>query len=747
MHSYNNRKYCGFRTCFLFIGLLLIGLPVSEAAEVRLQGKVASLGGKPVVGAVVLHRQSGLQTTTGEDGSFTLALERAERLVLEVIHPDYVDGLFQVPAKSFGGTVSLVLSPLIRQSEEVVVTALRYPEPTVHIPAAATVLAETAIGKDRDANLTQVLAESTGMAPIGTGGFSMVPSIRGMARNRILILIDYARVASDRRTGPSASFISPEDIDRIEILRSPSSIFYGSDALGGVVHIFTKTARQEGIRGAVHAGYGTNGENAEYGLNLSGKTGPFSFYLSGQNNQAEDYESPDGLVSLSHYHQAGFFGRAAYETEARKIDVSFLLGRGTDIGKPAANSAGKPTWYPRENQNLTQLHWTENNVGGGSLNLMAFANPNFIETRKNTVSGGASGSFVSKGEYAKTESTEYGAQLSYSRILGECFRLTGGVDLFGRAEAGAVNIATSYNEAGTVTKLVNETAYNEGKRRDLGFYLSADFTGVKNLDLIAGLRYDLVDQNARPGGGGEVVESNRDAVTGFFGASYRVTDHWTVFANFSRAYRAPGLGELFYSGITGRGVIIANPGLTPETSLNGDLGVRYIGKRFYAGLYGFLYNIDDLIDRYLVAENVYAYLNVEDVQIKGIEFELEYHPVAGLKLFGNGAFMDGESRLTGDPVNDIPPFRLFAGGRYQWRGLSFEITGMHQSAKDIPGPAEIAIPAYTYFQARVGYNINTAISLFALVKNALNEAFLGRPDPDGVFEPGRNIVFGARYRF
>ena len=278
----------------------------------------------------------------------------------------------------------------------------------------------------------------------------MVPSIRGMARNRILILIDNARIASDRRTGPNASFINPEDIERIEVLRSPSSVLYGSDALGGVVHIFTKTAREEGVHGALHAGYGTNGRNAEYGMNLSGKKGPFSFYLSGQNNQAEDYESPNGVIDLSRYRQAGFFGRAAYETEARRIDVSFLLARGTDIGKPANTSASKPTWYPRENQNLAQLHWTENSFAGGSLNFLAFANPNFLETRTDTMSAGASGSYVSKGAYAKTESTEYGAQLSYNRMWGESFRLTGGIDLFGRAKAGAVNDTTSYNASGTV---------------------------------------------------------------------------------------------------------------------------------------------------------------------------------------------------------------------------------------------------------------------------------------------------------
>lgn len=734
---------------FLFLSAEEPPPEVFGVNPVEITGTVMSVGGKPVSGAMVLHRESGAKATTGDDGSFVLILENADRTVLEVVHPDYSDGLFLLPAKSFGTPVRLTLAPLIRQNEEVVVTALRYPEPTARIPAAATVLSSTALGQNPSANITAALEQAIGVSPLGTGGFSMVPSIRGLARNRVLILIDNARVTSERRTGPNASYVSVEDIDRIEVLRSPSSIFYGSDAIGGVVHIFTKSAGEDGIHGNVHAGYGTNSSNAEYGLSLSGRKGPFSFYLSGQNNEAGNYESPDGEVGQSRYSQAGFFGRAAYETDTRRIDVSFLLARGTDIGKPASNTATKPTWYPRENQHLAQLHWTEKNVAGGELNLMAYANPNYLETRTDTITeyvAGESDGYVSKKAYAKTESTEYGAQVSYSRLVGEDFRLTGGVDLFGRAGAGAINNELSYDAAGVITKTVNETPFTDGRRRDLGFYLSADYARIRNVDMIVGFRYDLLTQSARPGGGTETLNSDQAAVTGFFGVSYRIMDRWTVFANISRAYRAPGLSELFYSGITGRGVIVAQPGLTPEKSLNGDVGVRYVGKRFFAGIYGFLYGIDDLIDRYPIAEKIYTYLNVEDVRIMGLETEFEYHPYTGLKIFGNFAVLNGESRAMGAAINDVPPFRLQMGGRYQWRNFSIEITGLYQAKKDNPGAAEIAIPAYLYIQTRTSYDFRS-VSVFAIVKNAFNEAFLGRPDPDGVYEPGRNIIFGARYRF
>ena len=722
---------------FGFLSLLAV------AEEIRIQGIVSGVGGTPIAGAVVVDRETGAKASTGEDGSFVLSVDAKKRIVLEVVHPDYTDGLFLVPAESSDRPLHLTLAALIRQNEEVVVTALRYPEPTAHIPAAATVLTSTAIINNQTANLTETLAAATGVAPLGTGGFSMVPSIRGLARNRILILIDDARITSDRRTGPNASFVSPEDIDRIEVLRSPSSIFYGSDAVGGVVHIFTKAAREDGLHGNVHAGYGTNGDNAEYGLSLSGKKDAWSFYLSGQNNEADDYESPEGGVEQSQYGQAGFFGRVGYETEARRIGLSFLLARGTDIGKAANNAAVKPTWYPRENQNLAQLNWTEKNVAGGELSLAAYVNPNFLETRTDTISG----DYVSKKAFARTESTEFGAQLAYAKFLGKDFRLTGGVDLFGRGDAGSINRETSYDSSGNVTKYVDETPYKDGKRRDLGFYLSADYAGISKIDLIAGLRYDTIAQSADPGGKGETLESNTDAVTGFFGVSYRLTSRWTVFANASRAYRTPGLSELFYSGITGRGVIIANPDLVPETSINGDIGVRYVGRRVFVGLYGFLYRIDNLIDRYTVADKTYAYLNVDDARITGLELEWEFYPLTAWKIFGNGSLMDGESRANGDPINDVPPFRLYLGTGYQWRSLSLEVSGFHQAKKDNPGAAEIAIPAYTCFQARAGYHLNPALGFFVQVKNALNETFFGRPDPDGVYEPGRSFIIGARYGF
>ena len=117
---------------------ILLFAAAAGAAEVR--GKVMSTGQNPVAGAVVLHRPSGIKTETGADGGFVLDLPDADRYELEVIHPDFYERAFLVGRRKPGQTLVLALVPLIKQSEEVVVTALRYPESSIDVPAASSIV-------------------------------------------------------------------------------------------------------------------------------------------------------------------------------------------------------------------------------------------------------------------------------------------------------------------------------------------------------------------------------------------------------------------------------------------------------------------------------------------------------------------------------------------------------------------------------------------------------------------------------
>jgi len=725
----------------VFISILIFFLSIAASAfEVR--GTVVTPGGKPIEGAVVLHRSSGAQALSDSGGAFTLDVPDQGRVQLEVIHPDYYEQIFVVTKKTAVRGVTLTLAPLIRQNEEIVVTALRYPEASESVPAAGTVIGNAALTEEMAPNITEGLTSTPGVSALGSGGFSLVPSIRGLARRRVLYLVDNARLSSERRTGPNASFISPEDIDRIEVLRSPASVLYGSDAIGGVIHIMTKGPDpEEGLKGRLLTRYGTVNDEKGVGLSLRGSKRSTGFYLSFQGLDAGNYSSPSGKVLQSQYTQGSLLGKIVHRTDKREVTAAFLGSRGKDIGKPNRNSQTKPTWYPKEDQNLFQLRWVEKEVVGGELSFQVYADPNSLETRTDTIDG-----YKTKSSTSKTRSTEYGFQLSYGKKIGGSFRLEGGADLFGQAGGGARNVDTGYGPNGNINKVGEEVPYARGKRTDIGVFISGDYSGILNLDLLGGLRWDHLVMQAAPGDG-DVVRTNNDRLTGFVAASYRLAERFVAFANLSRSYRVPSLNERFYTGISGRGFIIAQPDLRPETALNLDGGVRYTGRRLFAGFYAFSYQIDDMIERYTNSPGIYTYGNIDKGRIRGLEFEVEYFPIPGWKIFGNLFSIKGRSVKTEVPLNDVPPFHVYAGTRIWLGRFSAEINGTFQLKKNDPGPAEVAIPGSELVNVKAHYMLNPSLSFYVLVSNLLDNNFFARPDSEAMLEPGRSLSVGIAFSF
>ena len=729
---------------FLFIFLLT----TVQALAVEIKGKVLNLRGIPIIKAEVLHRSSGIKALTDEDGLFSLNVPQDEKFRLEITHPDYIEQEVVLTEKNMGKRIVITLVPYIIQREEVVVTAMRHPESSASVPAAETVVATELLEEEMPANITEGISSMPGVSSIGSGGFSLVPNIRGLARRRVLILIDNARVTSDRRTGPNASFVDPRDIEKIEILRSPSSVLYGSDAIGGVIHIFTKNpSLEDGLGGRVYAKYGTTNQEKGIGVSLEGGRKSTGFYLSFQADDAQNYSSPSGEILQSQFTQGSLIAKILHVTEKREIMLSFLGARGQDIGKANQSSATKPTWYPKENQNYLQFHWIEKGLGkGGEVTFQAFFNPNYLETQKDKYEESG---YKSKESYSKIKSSNYGAHLSYAMKINNSFRLRGGADFYGRTSVESYAQDRLFDSSGNLTGVQEQWPFTQGDRKDLGFLLSVDYTGIKKLDLVGGVRWDLIRMKALPENTPPSSESEHRAWTGFIAGSWKITDEVVAFANVSKAYRAASLNELFYTGISGRGFIIAQPDLDPETSFNLDGGLKFIFKRIFVGVYAFYYEIDDLIERYLIddAESIYTYGNVNQGRISGYELEMEYYPIPRWKVFGNFFAFEGRSTVTGAPLNDVPSPRLFLGTRVWFGRISSEINATFQLAKDDPGPAETGIPAYEVVNLKANYHFNSSFRLYLVLSNLLNQAYIARPDPDAVEEPGINFVFGASYSF
>lgn len=726
--------------CLLLIHAFLFA---SSAFGLEIKGTIVSLENNPISEAVILHRDSQATTVTDVTGNFVLEVPESSIITLIITHPEYIQEIFNLSLERAKKNLRISLVPYIRQREEIVVTALRYPEASISVPAAETVVGKEILEEKMPVNIAQSIEKLPGISNIGAGGFSLVPNIRGLSRRRILLLVDYARITSERRTGPSASFINPRDIEKIEVLRSSSSVLYGSDAIGGVIHILTRSPLMNGqLDGEIHLRYGTTNREKSIGFQLEGGKPRSGFFLSFQAQDADNYRAPDGPILQSQYTQGSLLGKYIHKTEKREVILSFLGSRGYDIGKANLNSETNSTSYPIENQNFLQLQWKEKNIGTeGELTFHAYMNPQALETKKEKIDDHKSSETLSR-----NQSLDFGFHMSFGKKLGH-FRFSLGTDFYGRFRAESRNTMTSFNPDGGITAFLEEWPYKNGKRNDFGTFISLDYMGIKNVDILSGVRLDLLSLQALPGGLTEAQKSRHEALTGFIGSSWKIWDKFVLFFNLSRAYRVPSLNELFYSGITGRGSIIAQPGLKPETSLNLDGGVKLYLARLYAGLYLFHYQINNLIERYLVSPRLFTYGNIDQGQISGYEIEVEWFLRPGWKIFGNYFSFHGQSKITEDPLNDIPPSRIFMGTKLWLGQFIFELNTTIQSQKEDPGPAEISIPSYEIITLEAGYFLDSSFRIHFIVSNLFDRSYLARSDPDAVFEPGRSFLLGFSYSF
>ena len=120
--------------------------------------------------------------------------------------------------------------------------------------SVATVLTREELEQRAPQRLYQALESIAGASKLGDGADS-VPALRNLGRGRTLILIDGARVTTERRAGPSATFVDPASLGSVEVVRGPGSVIYGSDAFGGVLNVVTRDPEMDGF----HLSYGAEG--------------------------------------------------------------------------------------------------------------------------------------------------------------------------------------------------------------------------------------------------------------------------------------------------------------------------------------------------------------------------------------------------------------------------------------------------------------------------------------------------------
>lgn len=723
----------------IFLVVLFLVISHSVLWGATMNGVVRDLDKKRLSMVEVIVKETGQTTITDLKGAFQVEVPDSKESVVLIFKREGFHPLERrVTVKEKTRIFDLLFVSRENLLESVSVTAMNQARKQVDVPMAESSVSRLDIQAKMPENIIETLSDTPGVHFIGSGGFSVTPTIRGLARRRVLLLLDGARITSDRRAGTSASFIPPEMAGRIEVVRSSSSVLYGSDAIGGVVNIMTRSGfgSKDGRPAQSSFNINVNSINSRIntGLTFHHDLNKWHIYAGFQYNRAADYDSPSGKILHSGYTYYSGIMDISYHSEQRDFYIGYAGGVGKDIGKPERdNNPDKYTTVPLKADHFLRMGYTEKNlVKNGSLELSLFLDPTIYNLDKiDTI--------ANRIESADTTSFNLGVKAILKKSPAGSFAYQAGVEWFSRRNT------QMENRVQTAAETVITYPVRDGERNDYSVFLTFDYSGLPAWVFNGGLRYSFFSIAALSDG--TYLKKNSGAPSFFLGATHKLTEKASLFLTIARAFRFPSIGEAFYTGLTGRKYVIGNSALDPESSFNIDTGLKMISGKWTLGIYLFSYNVDDMIERYREANDFYTYDNINRGRLYGGELEVSFKPVRVLDFFGHFIYYSGRNPSNKDPLNDIPAPRLLLGGKAFLDRLWLEFNFLHSFEKSDPGPAEVFNDAYTVVNLKGGYYITSSLYFYIKMGNILNQSYYANPDPDIPFDKGVNIATGLHFNF
>ena len=599
----------------------------------------------------------------------------------------------QQPAEPGPGAVQPTDDPLTFL-DSVTVSATLRPAPVRETPGMVSVIDSETI----EERLTQNFADLVKFEPgvyvennvtrLGLNGFN----IRGIGGNRVMTQVDGVQTSEQFDFGPFNIHQAGLDVDAlktVEIVRSANSALYGSDALGGVVSLFTKDPSDYMGGSPFHVGAKTTWDGRSDGLSgnlsLAGGTDRLqgSLFASAQRGNeirnkgtvetADDTRTapnPQSLVGtqllakLVFTPSPGNVLRTTAEVYDTRVETEWFSDRGLlDFGRFQFVTADSDAVDTQERRRISVDHTlVDHGLDQFSWRLYGQFNDTsqVIDRERMTFGFGPPLPSLRHGTL-DYEQVGYGGSLQGQQWLGDPdggILLTAGAayrnDYFDilrdRTETHAITGAP------VPTSLIFPTKYfPESTVTETGAYLQAELQ-FGRLTLVPGVRYDHFALDANQDDpvfiaslAPEAADFSDAAVSPKVGVAAQVTDALTVHAQYSGGFRAPPYSAINTGFTNPRGgyTTLPNPNLRAETSRNFEVGVRTAFDRASLGLTAFMNRYDDFIASTSLGVNPVTRLlefqsqNLEEAEINGVELRGEAYLSDSVMVRGSYAYIRG----------------------------------------------------------------------------------------------------------
>lgn len=600
-------------------------------------------------------------------------------------------------------------------------------------------------------NLSDALAKLPGISQISTGNAISKPVIRGLYGNRILIVLSGLRFDNQQWQDEHGLGLSQIGIDRIEVIKGPASILYGTDALGGVINIVEEKPTEYKTVTDINTRFFSNtlGTLTDIGISTRNKKN-WKRLRIGYENHADYTDGKNTRVLNSrnkgYYVKAGFGKEKKNWKQENSYNFSynqygFILDDLGSFFSPDARLSRKMNG-PHHNvilniansQNTIVLAKSilkvnagiQSNVrmedeGGGqiSLNMHLFSLLENVRWEKNFKKDFM---LVLNHQFTFENNTNYGGRI----IIPDA-------DLF----EGNMSVFTKYSRKKMIVEL--------GLGGNIKKITTKTTRGINT-----------------PGGEIKPFTINKPSVSGLLGFSYFPTERLNIKSNIATGYRAANLAELSANGLH-EGVFryeVGSPNLKVEQNVTSDITLEYKYKRFF--IYGSLYFNQFFNYIYLAptSEQFYGFqvfrYKQQNATIKGGEVVIQYHPTWIKNTYLKMAYSNTYGVLSdGKFLPFIPTNKISSSVKYELKHLEskkyIECEYIYNFKQNRPATFELSSPDYNLVNIYIGWQTKLRKKDFQIsfnCNNVLNVTYadhLSRLRYYGMNNMGRNFVLSFKY--
>ena len=686
----------------LFVVLILQAAVPSARAQTggTIRGKISlSDNDRPLHNVIVTVVELRRSTETDEAGVFELQqVPPGTYTVLAHMEgfPDATQRVTVAQGATAAADFQLKISGL---KEEITVTASGTEQTTFEAFQSVTTLDTLRLVEESHPSIGEVLEKEPGVAKRSFGPGSARPVIRGFDGDRVLVLQDGARTGSlGSQSGDHGEPVDVLQLERLEVLKGPATLLYGSNAIGGVVNAVTgHDYAHEGTRGYFTALGGTTNGQAGVSGGVEYGTNNFMLWASGTGQRTGDYNTPlgrvpnsgsrdaGGTVGFGYYKDKAFFS-TSYAHDNRRYGVPFA-----ELFEGAGDGGQIDLAMRRHDLRFNGgFRDTGRFIDSFTLNL------NYSDYQHRELEGDEVGTIFNN------------EQFLYRGVFTQKKRgrLTGSFGFSG--------FLRDYEAVGeeTLAPPVDQNSFAAFALQEL------DFERV---------RFQLggrVEHNAY-----EPLGLPSRSFTGFSGAAGVRFTLWpggAVVFNYTHSYRAPALEELYNNGphVGNLTFEIGNPALTRESSDGLDLSLRHSTKRVRAEANFYHYSLRDFV--FLAPTGEFqeglieaAYMQA-DSRFAGVELGADIGLREDFFLNLNFDAVDAELKDAGTPLPRIPPMRGRVG--FDWRKGGFSLRPEAVFVKDQNEifPTETRTPGYTLFNLLASYTLARTHQAHIFSVNAFN---------------------------